>query len=146
MKFPFAFAFAAALLWASAAAQQEKVIVYPVEAISDSAILSRAEFNKAYAGIDATQFGLTDEGWYVRYQHERLTYLYGPVNEINEARRQKKQLEEIRLTLVLKNPKLSSSKIDIVRFEFSATPNAAPIQTEADNPYLVPELSGDAQP
>lgn len=125
-------ALAAAFLLASIAhAQTQLVIVYPVEAISDSAVLSRNEFDKRYPGIDATQFGLTDEGWYVRYQHELLTYLYGPILDVDDARRQKMQLEEIRLNLVLKNPKLSSSKIDIVKFEFSATPTSqAPLQTD----------------
>ncbi len=126
------YAVATALLLAALAhAQNQMVIVYPVEAISDSAVLSRAEFDKRYPGIDATQFGLTDEGWYVRYQHEMLTYLYGPILDVNDARRQKMQLEEVRLSLVLKRPTLSSSKIDIVKFEFSATPSSqAPLQTE----------------
>lgn len=111
----------AALLLACATqahAQEQKVIVYPVEAIADSAELSRNEFNERYAGIDITRYGLMDEGWYVRYKHELLMYVYGPIEDLEFARRQKALLEEIRLNLVLKNPKLSSSTIDLIEFKF----------------------------
>ncbi|MDQ8205155.1 hypothetical protein [Pelagicoccus sp. SDUM812003] len=117
-------------------AQQERVIVFPVEAIADGAKLDKEDFFERYPGIDATQFGLTDEGWYVRYQHELLTYLYGPVEDLDYARRQKKLLEEIRLSLVLKSPSLSSSKVDIIRFDFNATPDNLGVEQVEDNPYI----------
>ena len=114
------FALLAALALASAApAQQPKVIIFPLEAIADSAVLTKEQFQERYPGIDITDFGLMDEGWYVRYNHELLTYVYGPIADLDEARRQKKVLEEIRLNLVLKNPKLSTSKVDIIEFRFS---------------------------
>lgn len=131
-----------ALACASAAfAQEAKVIVLPVEAIADSAKLSKEEFFTRYPGINATQFGLTDEGWYVRYQHEMLTYLYGPIDDLTFARLQKKLLEEIRLSLVLKSPGLSSSEVSIIRFEFGATPENLGMEGVEDNPYLRPELT-----
>lgn len=118
------------MLSMAASAQEQKVIIYPVEAISDSAELGRAEFQKRYPGIDVTDFGLMDEGWYVRYTHELLTYVYGPIDELDEARIQKKILEEIRLSLVLKNPKLSTSKVDIIRFDFGLTPDMGEVKKE----------------
>ena len=101
-----------------ALAQERKIIIYPVEAIVDSAELSKAQFDQRYPGIDITRYGLMDEGWYVRYTHELLTYIYGPIQDLDYARKQKALLEEIRLNLVLKNPKLSSSKIEIIEFKF----------------------------
>lgn len=126
--------------------QAERVIVLPVEAIADSAKLTKEEFQERYAGIDVTQFGLSDEGWYVRYQHELLTYLYGPIEELDYARRLKKLLEEIRLSAVLKSPALGSSEVDIIRFDFNATPGSMGEAGVEDNPYLVPELTGENEP
>ncbi len=123
-------------------AQQERVVVFPVEAIADSARLNREAYLELYPGIDATQFGLTDEGWYVRYRHELLTYVYGPIEDLDYARRQKKLLEEIRLSAVLKSPTLSSSKIDLVRFDFDGSPPRGEAIVE-DNPYLRPELKNE---
>ncbi|MBD5778154.1 hypothetical protein IEN85_01420 [Pelagicoccus sp. NFK12] len=126
-----------------AQAQQERIIVYPVEAIADGARFSKQKFNETYPGIDVTQYGLSDEGWYIRYKHELLTYLYGPLEDLNYARRQKKLLEEIRLSVVLKNPSLSSSTVDIIRFDFNATPDNMGVAEDIDNPYLIPELTGE---
>jgi len=126
-------------------AQQEKVIVYPVEAIVDGARFSKQKFDATYPGIDVTLYGLSDEGWYVRYKHELLTYLYGPIEDLNFARRQKKIMEEIRLSIVLKKPSLSSSTVDIIRFDFNATPENMGQVEDADNPYLIPELSGEKE-
>lgn len=123
----------------AAHSQQERVVVYPVEAIADSARLSRTTFQETYQGIDVTKYGLSDEGWYIRYQHELLTYLYGPLEDLDYARRQKKLLEEIRLNVVLKNPALSSSKVDIIRFDFNATPGNMGQVEDVDNPYLIPD-------
>lgn len=126
-------------------AQQEKVLVYPVEAIVDGARFSKQKFDETYPGIDVTLYGLSDEGWYIRYKHELLTYLYGPIEDLNFARRQKKILEEIRLSIVLKKPALSSSTVDLIRFDFDATPGNMGQVEDVDNPYLIPELSGETE-
>lgn len=125
------------LLWATAvlSAQttgpQLKVIVYPPEAISDSAKLNKAKYDERYPGIDISSIGLVDEGWYVKYKHERLIYLYGPIENLDYARAQKALLEEIRLSLVLKQPKLSSSSVELIRFSFSSA--------EFDKPAIIGE-------
>ena len=97
-----------------------KVIVYPLEAVIDSGTMTKSQFKKRYPGIDVTDFGLTDEGWYIRYSHQKLVYMFGPSNDLEYARELKAVLEDIRLSAVLKEPKLSSSKIEIVEFKFSA--------------------------
>ena len=97
-----------------------KVIVYPLEAVIDSGIMTHGQFRKRYPGINVTDFGMTDEGWYIRYTHERLVYMYGPSEDLEYTRELKAVLEEIRLSAVLKSPKLSSSKVEIVRFDFSS--------------------------
>ena len=97
-----------------------KVIVYPLEAVIDSGTMTKSQFKKRYPGIDVTDFGLTDEGWYIRYSHQKLVYMFGPSNDLEYSRELKAVLEDIRLSAVLKEPKLSSSKIEIVEFKFSA--------------------------
>ena len=111
-------AFFALSSWAQYA--PTKVIVYPLEAVIDSGKMTQWQFKKRYPGIDVTDFGLTDEGWYIRYTHERLVYLFGPSDDLEYTRELKAVLDEIRLSAVLQDPKLSSSKVEIVRFEFSA--------------------------
>lgn len=111
--------FAAALaIAANALAQTERVVVFPVEAIEDSARMSKEEFRETYPGIDVTGFGLSDEGWYVKYRHELLNYLYGPIYDLNEARAYKALMEEVRLTLVLKQPTLTTSTVELIEFRF----------------------------
>lgn len=100
-----------------------KVIVYPLEAVLDSGAMSHGQFKKRYPGIDVTDFGLTDEGWYIRYTHQKLVYMFGPSDDLEYTRELKAVLEEIRLSAVLKNSKLSSSKIEIVKFEFAPADN-----------------------
>ena len=143
MKTLIAFAIAFAVPYCLQA-QTERIIVYPVEAITDGARFSKQKFNETYPGIDVSQYGLSDEGWYIRYQHELLTYLYGPLEDLTYARQQKKLLEEIRLSIVLKQPALSSSVVDIIRFDFDATPGNMGVVEDIDNPYLIPELRGQS--
>ena len=101
-----------------------KVIVYPLEAVIDSGTMTNSQFKKRYPGIDVTDFGLVDEGWYIRYTHQRMVYMFGPSDDLEYTRELKAVLEEIRLSAVLQNSKISSSKIEIVRFEFSALGNS----------------------
>ncbi len=100
-----------------------KVIVYPLEAVIDSGSMTNGQFKKRYPGIDVTDFGLTDEGWYIRYTHHKLVYMFGPSDDLEYTRELKAVLEEIRLSAVLKDPKLSFSKVEIVKFEFSGATN-----------------------
>ena len=114
-------------------AQTPQIFVFPVEAIADSATMDQETFKETYPGIEISGFGLSDEGWYVRYQHELLTYLYGPIYDLNEARRQKALMEEIRLNLVLKKPKLTTSVVDLIEFRFDPADSAATSQASGSS-------------
>ena len=72
------------------------LIVYPTEAIADFWTLSADEFREKYAGINASGLGPSDEGWYVRYRHEGLTCLFGPISEREEARNAKWEMDAVR--------------------------------------------------
>lgn len=130
--------FSAVLAAAAGYAQDQgqiRVVIYPMEAVVDSAKLSHAAFKERYPGIDVIQYGLSDEGYYIRYTHEGLVYLFGPTDDVDYARQQKAYLEQIRLSAVLKKPSLSTSSIEIIHFDFADGSSGE----EKDNPYLVPE-------
>ena len=56
-------------------------MIFPADAIDDLWTLPAEEFRQKYGGINVTGLGPSDEGWYVRYRHENLTYLFGPLAE-----------------------------------------------------------------
>ncbi|MEM9161337.1 MAG: hypothetical protein AAGB46_20005 [Verrucomicrobiota bacterium] len=122
-------------LFAQSKAEITKAVVYPVEAIEDMAKLKHAEFQQKYPGIDVTAYGLTDAGFYIRYTHEQMLYLFGPARDVDYIRAQKELLTRIRQDAILRNPNLSSSDIQIVHFDFADGQSAE----TAENPYLVPE-------
>ncbi|MBI4624985.1 MAG: hypothetical protein HY736_17430 [Verrucomicrobia bacterium] len=96
-----------------------KTVIYPVEAIDDLWTLAAEDFRQRYGGINITGLGPNDEGWYVRYRHENLTYLFGPVSDREEARRKKWEMEAVRDAAIRNRPTLSSSLVDFVRFTYS---------------------------
>lgn len=96
-----------------------KTVVYPVEAIADLWQLGATDFQSKFGGIDVTGLGLSDEGWYVRYQHENLTLLFGPLVDRETARRHAWELESVRDAAVKNRASLASSKVDFVRFTLS---------------------------
>ena len=96
-----------------------KTVVYPVEAIADLWQLGASDFQTKFGGINVTGLGLSDEGWYVRYQHENLTLLFGPLPDRETARRHAWELESVRDAAVRNRASLASSKVDFVRFTLS---------------------------
>ena len=77
------------------------------------------EFHQKYGGINVTGLGGSDEGWYVRYRHENLTYLFGPLADRELAQKKMWELETVRDAAIRNQPKLESSKVDFVHFNYS---------------------------
>lgn len=100
-------------------------VIYPVGAIDDLWKYPADEFREKYAGINVTGLDVNDEGWYVRYRHENLTYFFGPIADREEARRKMWDLETVRDAAIRNRPSLSSSQIDFVRFSYSGVYGAA---------------------
>ena len=120
-------------------AEISKIVVYPLEAIEDSGKLTHNDFKQRYPGIDVTAYGLTDVGFYVKYAHEQMLYLFGPTADVDYVRSQKATLEQVRLAAVLKNPNLSTSAIEIIHFDFADGNTSG----TAQNPYLIREDEKD---
>src|SRR6188508_2284695 len=94
-------------------------MIFPADAIDDLWNLAADEFRQKYSGINITGLGPSDEGWYVRYRHENMTYLFGPLAEREDARKRKWDMETVRDAAIRNRPALASSQVDFVRFTFS---------------------------
>src|ERR1035437_8097451 len=101
------------------AAARATTLIYPVEAIDDLWNLQADDFKVKYAGINITGPGPSDEGWYVRYRHENLTYMFGPLPDSDAALKKKWDLETVRDAAIRNRPSLASSKVDYVKFTYS---------------------------
>jgi len=101
-----------------------ETLVLPVEAITDSGRLSAAAFAERHPGIALVGTVPEAEGYYVRYRHENLTYLFGPVAERAAAERWRLDLEVIRDQAVAAPPAQRYSVVDLFEFRFdNATAN-----------------------
>jgi hypothetical protein len=94
-------------------------VIYPVGAIDDFWALPADQFRQKYGGINVSGIGPSDEGWYVRYRHENLTCLFGPLADREEARKRKWEMEAVRDAAIRNRSALSTSQVDFVRFTFS---------------------------
>ncbi len=107
------------LAFAAVVIARATTMIYPVEAIDDLWNLPADDFKTKYAGINITGLGPSDEGWYVRYRHENLTYLFGPLADSEAAQKKKWDLETVRDAAIRNRPSLTSSKVDYVKFNYS---------------------------
>ena len=116
-------AFRRLLAWSACAAlamaARATTLIYPVSAIEDLWNLPADEFRQRHGGINVTGLGPSDEGWYVRYRHENLTCLFGPMADGEEARRRRIEMEVVRDAAIKHRATLSTSQVDHVRFTFS---------------------------
>jgi len=110
-----AFSLVAALCLASPTLKSESR-VFPPEAIDDAARLKLADFRTRHPGIDISHSGLTDEGFYVRYQHENLHLYFGPIRDLPKARQWRNSLQRIRAEVVTRRPSLEPSRVLLLRF------------------------------
>jgi hypothetical protein len=113
-------------------------VIYPVEAIDDLWKLPENEFHEKYPGINATGFDVSDEGWYVRYRHQNLTYFFGPLAARDDAQKKMWELEAVRDAAVKTRPSLANSQIDFVKFTYSGVYGA-----RGNTPYTGKGGQGD---
>lgn len=93
-----------------------KSVILPVEAIDESAELTAEEFNNLYPGIDVSGYLPDEEGYYVEYTHENLTYYFGPVDQYEEAIKWKEKLLAIREAVISTRLTLQKSEVRIYHF------------------------------
>lgn len=93
-----------------------KSVILPVEAIDESAELTAEEFSSLYPGIDVSGYLPDEEGYYVEYTHENLTYYFGPVDQYEEAIEWKEKLMAIREAVISARLTLQKSEVRIYHF------------------------------
>ena len=110
--------FCSALFLATSLSLSAYTVVFPTSAIEAAWELNADEFKEEFPGIDFTDPELTDEGWYVRYRHENLTYFFGPIESQGEAYQHEGKMHELRNDVVAKRPALGTSEVDVVFYSY----------------------------
>lgn len=96
-----------------------KRLILPVEAIESSRWLNAKAFKMLYPGIDI-EGTLPDEiGWYIQYEHEKLSYFFGPLRQEKDANTFKRDLEKIHQDVVAKRPSLANGIIKLYHCSYS---------------------------
>jgi hypothetical protein len=86
----------------------------PPEAIAFSEFLGKAEFDQRYPGEAVKDPTAVPQGWYVRYQHESLLYLFGPLRFAATAEDYAASLRRIVAEAVAQRPELANHSIAVV--------------------------------
>lgn len=136
----------AAALGIAVAGLHGETLVLPVEAIADSARMSAAEFVERHPGIDLAGGVPETEGYYIRYRHENLVYLFGPVADRTEANRWRLELEVIRDRAVEARASLRTSTIDVFEFRWDAVAAGAPTRGATPAPDQPPRAARAESP
>lgn len=122
-----------------------------VRVIEESAIpytkfLSKADFDKRFPGEIVTDLSKLKTGWYVIYEHESLSYYFGPIllesigedylaqlkGTVEEAVAQRPSIEGYRLELSYEPSASSSSSSS------SSSPNSSEPPSEPSTPNSIP--------
>jgi len=112
-------------------APKQTILVFPAEAIKSAMTMNAKAFHETYEGIDVSTTGLTDEGFYVRYEHENLVYYFGPIANVSEGVKWRDEMDLLRVRLVEKRPELESSIVYLIKidpsFDYSTSTGAKPL-------------------
>lgn len=88
-------------------------------AIPFTAFLSKADFDDRFPGEEIEDLSLLDPGWYVIYEHESLSYYFGPVLLESTGHDYLEQLREIVGDAVDQRPTIEGYRLEL-SFEPSA--------------------------
>ncbi|MGC6423789.1 MAG: hypothetical protein ACON4O_02235 [Lentimonas sp.] len=113
----------------NAQTQDSGIRVIEESAIPFAGFLSKAEFDKRYPGEMIADPSSLDSGWYVIYEHEALSYYFGPILLESTGLDYLKQLEGIVGDAVAQRP-----SIEGYRLELSYEPQLSPANTPTTDP------------
>ena len=117
-------------------------LILPMEAIYESARLTHEAFKEKYPGIDVSSDIPDEEGYYVRYNHENLTYYFGPVDDYLTAEQKSFELQEIVDLATFELPYLKSSEVYVWQFSNGMFQDA--LSGGQQEGLQVAEIGGDA--
>ncbi len=93
------------------------ILVFPAEAIKSAMTMNAPEFRETFEGIDVSHTGLTDKGFYVRYEHHTLVYYFGPIATIGAGVKWRDDMDFLRTRLIEKRPELESSVVFLIKID-----------------------------
>ena len=118
----------------------------PIRVIDEAAIplagfLSKVDFDQRYPGDLLDHPSKLDTGWYVIYEHESLSYYFGPILLESIGNDYFDQLSEIIELAVIQRPSIQD-----YRFELSYEPNASSSESKSTEPSTQNPLPPQAPP
>ena len=121
--------FALLLLVLPALLQARPIRVINEAAIPFTGFLSKVDFDQRYPGNLFDDFAKIDTGWYVIYEHESLSYYFGPILLESIGKDYLEQLSEIVEVAVMQRPSIQD-----YRLELSYEPNAFNFESMSTKP------------
>lgn len=122
--------------------------ILPVDSIAYMRILEKPAFDKRFPGKVVTSAAEVPAGWYVRYQHESLVYLFGASASETTANFYADELREIFQDALAQRSSLSTARMEVLQYPVVEKKN--PSQQSPDkNPAekeSPPEKTPPAQP
>ncbi len=92
---------------------QAQLRVIEEEAIPFTGFLSKAKFDERYPGKQVPDASQLDTGWYVIYQHESLSYYFGPILLESTGEDYLAQLEAIVGDAVAQRPDIQNYRLEL---------------------------------
>lgn len=89
------------------------VRVIEAGAIPFTAFLSKTDFDQRYPGIEVADLSELKAGWYVIYEHESLSYYFGPVLLESTGRDYLAQLTETVEAAVAQRPGIQNYRLEL---------------------------------
>ena len=115
----------------------EGVRVIEEGAIPFAKFLSKAEFDARYPGELVTDLSQLDTGWYVIYEHESLSYYFGPILLESIGEDYLAQLEEIVDAAVAQRPSIQDYRLEL-SYEPSVTSESSPSESAPPSEPSIP--------
>jgi hypothetical protein len=103
----------ALLLLALSPLELSAVRVIEAGAIPFTAFLAKADFDQRYPGQEVVDLSKLDPGWYVIYEHESLSYYFGPVLLESTGQDYLAQLTETLDEAVAQRPSIQDYRLEL---------------------------------
>lgn len=112
-------------------------------AIPFTAFLSKADFDQRYPGAEVSDLSTVEPGWYVIYEHEALSYYFGPVLLESTGKDYLEQLTETVAGAVAQRPTIQDYRLEL---SYEPSQSSAPSGSSGTPPSSGNPSSGSASP
>ena len=114
-------------------------------AIPFAAFLSKADFDQRYPGKEVADLSTLESGWYVIYEHEALSYYFGPVLLESTGKDYLGQLTQTVTAAVDQRPSIQDYRLEL-SYEPSQSSMPSGTSGNPSNPGNPNTGSGSPQP